>query len=179
MKLTLSSSLLPALLTLSMFKAEAQTSSAGAAALAEQGQSPAARIVPAPGATFTKLALSAKGAQMIIDTIVAHAIKERQALSVAIVDEGGNLLAFKRMDGAQLGTVDAALRKVPTALKLQGSNSRFSSNPSSALAFASAGFTVLGGAQPIKVGDQVIGAVAVSGARDDEYIVVGLAAFKP
>lgn len=47
---------------------------------------------------WESVALSVKGAQTIVDAIVAQAIKKGQAVSIAIVDEGGNMPAFKRMD---------------------------------------------------------------------------------
>ena len=53
---------------------------------------------------------------------IKAAIKESEKLNVkmniAIVDAGGNLVAFSRMDGAWLGSVDIAQKKAKTAVFL-------------------------------------------------------------
>ena len=160
-----------------------------------RGQGTAPRVTgdaphdPAPGGTMMKPTLSARGAQTIIDAIVNNAASQHQAVAIAIVDDGGNLLAFKRMDGATLGTIQATMAKAVSALRLQSPTSNFGqlaqTNMALALGFSSAGFTILGGGQPIRAnganGD-VVGAVAVSGGAggsDDAFIKIGLDAFKP
>lgn len=166
--------------------ANAQTPEPGAApstsrpaAGAGQQRMRLAPVDQAPSMVTSKQSLSAKGAQAMIDAIVAEATSKRQAVSVAIVDEGGNLLAFKRMDNTSLGTIQAAMTKAVSALKLQMPSGAFSQEPGAAISFMSAGFTVLGGGEPIKVGNTVVGAIAVSGADDMAYVAVGLKAFKP
>jgi len=157
-----------------------------------RGQGTAPRVTgdaphdPAPGGTMMKPTLSARGAQTIIDAIVNNAASQHQAVAIAIVDDGGNLLAFKRMDGATLGTIQATMAKAVSALRLQSSTSNFGqlaqTNMALALGFSSAGFTILGGGQPIRANGDVVGAVAVSGGAggsDDAFIKIGLDAFKP
>jgi glc operon protein GlcG len=133
---------------------------------------------PAPGTIMTKQSISARGAQTMIEAIVADAVSKRQAVSISIVDEGGNLIAFKRMDGADIGTIQAAMNKAVSALKLQMPSGALGQTPL-ATQFMSAGFTILGGGEPIKVGDNVVGAIAVSGGDDAASVQVGLKAFKP
>ena len=141
---------------------------------------------PAPGLTMAKPTISAKGAQTIIDAIVNSAASQHQAVAIAIVDDGGNLVAFKRMDGASLGTIQATMAKSVSALRLQAPTSNFGqiaqTNLPLALGFSSAGFTILGGGQPIRASGEVVGAIAVSGGAggsDDAFIKIGLDAFKP
>ena len=141
---------------------------------------------PAPGLTMTKATITARGAQIMIDAITSFATSKSAAVSVAIVDDGGNLLAFKRMDGASLGTIQAVLTKSVSALRLQASTEVLMQlaqhDVGLVLGFSSAGFTILGGGQPIRVGNAVVGGIAVSGGAggdDDDYIKVGLDAFKP
>jgi glc operon protein GlcG len=51
--------------------------------------------------------------------IIAGAIQEAKAnnwlVDIAVVDEGGNLLSFQRMDGALIGSIDVAIGKARTA----------------------------------------------------------------
>jgi len=49
--------------------------------------------------TVLRSTLSAKGAQDIADAIEQFALSRNQSVTVAIVDAGGDLLFFKRMDG--------------------------------------------------------------------------------
>jgi uncharacterized protein GlcG (DUF336 family) len=136
--------------------------------------------------TMTKPTITAKGAQVIMDAITKYATAKSVAVAIAIVDDGGNLVAFKRMDGASLGTIQAVLNKSVSALKLQAPTGVLmqlaKQDVGLALGFTSAGFTILGGAQPIHVSNAVVGAIAVSGGADgddDDYIKVGLDAFRP
>lgn len=154
-------------------------SPAGPTAGARPGTA-ATPVDPAPNTTISKQSLSAKGAAAMIDAIMAEAVAKSEAVSVAIVDEGGNLLAFKRMDHTSLGTIQAAMSKAVSALKLEMSSGTFAQNTNVALNFMSAGFTVLNGGEPIRAGNSVVGAIGVSGVRDDmAYVRVGLNAFKP
>lgn len=125
--------------------------------------------------------LSAAGAQRMIDAVSAEAARTRNAVTIVVVDRGGNLLALKRMDGADLGSLQAALAKANSAAKLQLPTGTFlesgAPNLPVATAFISAGFTLLAGGEPIKVNGQFVGAIAVSGTgNDQEYIRVALKA---
>lgn len=117
------------------------------------------------------------------DAITALARKRDQSVTIAIVDAGGNLLFFQRMDGAGLGTIRAALGKARSALELQAPTQVFSNmadrNLGLALGFLSSDFTILGGGQPIRINGVVVGGLAVSGGaggEDDLYNNAGLAA---
>ena len=125
--------------------------------------------------------LTAKGADDMARAVVNLAIEREQSVTVAIVDSGGNLLLFKRMDGASLGTIQAAIGKAVSALRLQAPTQVFSDMASKniglALGFVSSDFTVLGGGQPIRIDGVVVGAIAVSGGaggEDDLYNNAGL-----
>lgn len=133
--------------------------------------------------TITVQSLSARGAQDMADAMVKHAILRQQTITIAIVDAGGNLLYFKRMDGAGLGTINAAIGKAKAALSLQAPTQVFSDLAKQdlglAVGFLSTDLMILGGGQPIRIADVVVGGVAVSGGaggEDDLYNNVGLKA---
>ena len=107
--------------------------------------------------------------------------------NIAVVDAGGNLLAFARMDGAWLGSIDIAIHKAFTA--------RAFDMPTAELAkIAQPGeplfgiqntnhdrIVVFGGGIPIKLNDIVIGAVGSSGGtvdQDIEVVKAAVAAFR-
>jgi len=54
-------------------------------------------------------------AQRLIVAAEAEARSQGQPMNIAIVDSGGNLIAFGRMDGAWLGSIDIAIKKAWTS----------------------------------------------------------------
>jgi glc operon protein GlcG len=63
--------------------------------------------------------ISAQRAQSLIQAAVAEAQKRGWSLNIAVVDSGANLLAFLRMDGAQLASIAIAQHKARTAAKFR------------------------------------------------------------
>ncbi|RAK69962.1 GlcG/HbpS family heme-binding protein [Hymenobacter edaphi] len=54
-------------------------------------------------------------AQQVVQAALAKAQDQALKMNIAVVDAGANLVAFARMDGAWLGSVDIAMRKARTA----------------------------------------------------------------
>jgi uncharacterized protein GlcG (DUF336 family) len=109
-----------------------------------------------------------------------------QPMNIAIVDEGGNLVAHVRMDRAWIGSVDISINKAWTArafnvstkelAELSQSGDQFfgihASNRGRVMIFA--------GGIPLKRGDQVVGGIGVSGGmgkQDQAVAEAGAAAF--
>ena len=63
--------------------------------------------------------ISLARAQGAIAAAIAEAEKHGWALNVAVVDSGANLVAFGRMDGAQLGSIAISEHKARTAVKFR------------------------------------------------------------
>lgn len=61
--------------------------------------------------------IGAERAQSLIQTAVAEATKRGWAMNIAVVDSGANLVAFLRMDGAQLASISIAEHKARAAVK--------------------------------------------------------------
>lgn len=79
-----------------------------------------ALAVPASAAVDTsKLQLpgdlTLEQAQKVMEGALAFAVKQGVPMNITIVDAGGNLKAFYRMDGAFLGSVDVSMKKARTA----------------------------------------------------------------
>jgi uncharacterized protein GlcG (DUF336 family) len=55
-------------------------------------------------------------ATIAMKAAIAESEKLGVKMNVSIVDAGGNLVAFKRMDGAWLGSIDIAMKKAKTAV---------------------------------------------------------------
>jgi uncharacterized protein GlcG (DUF336 family) len=110
----------------------------------------------------------------IADRAIAKAEEMKIAISVAVLDEFGQLVQLDRMDGAPPMSPDLAEAKAATALNFRQSTSALSAmSPQSLEAISgSVFFKVLAvpGGVPIVEGGQVKGAVGVSGdntARDE------------
>jgi uncharacterized protein GlcG (DUF336 family) len=88
--------------------------------------------------------------------------------NVAILDEGGNLKAFGRMDGASVPTIEIAQRKAYTALFGVSTQDFFNfiqSDPSLLAGIPTLPRTAAwGGGFPIQVDGAIVGAIGVSGA---------------
>jgi uncharacterized protein GlcG (DUF336 family) len=116
----------------------------------------------------TKHSISFELAQKMVNAAVAKARELGVTENVAILDDGGNLKAFSRMDGASIPTIEIAQDKAYTALFGVSTQDFFDfiqSDPS-----LLAGLPTLprvaawGGGFPIKVNGEVVGAIGLSGA---------------
>jgi uncharacterized protein GlcG (DUF336 family) len=130
-----------------------------------------------------KYSISAELAQKMVDAAVAKATELRVAENVAILDDGGNLKAFRRMDGAPILSIEIAQNKAYTALFgvptqdffdfIQGDPSLLAGIPTLARVAA------YGGGFPIQVDGDIVGAIGLSGAptvqNDEECARAALA----
>ena len=115
-----------------------------------------------------KHTISSELAQKMVAEVVAKARKIGVTENVAILDDGGNLKAFSRMDGAPLLSIEIAQNKAYTALFgvptqdffnfIQGDPSLLAGIPTLPRVAA------YGGGFPIKVDGEIVGAIGVSGA---------------
>lgn len=114
-----------------------------------------------------KHSISSELAQKMVDEAVAKARKIGVNQNVAILDDGGNLKAFARMDGAPILSIEIAQNKAYTALFgfptqdffnfIQGDPSLLAGIP------AVPRVAAYGGGFPIKIDGEVVGAIGVSG----------------
>ena len=116
--------------------------------------------------------------------VAAHAEAERQSIlvSAAVVDAGGHLVAFGRMDGAEIAGPVLAVDKAYTAVANRTATSELAklAAPGGELfgLHANGGgcFVIFGGGVPIVVGGIVVGGVGVSGASAAQDEACALAA---
>jgi uncharacterized protein GlcG (DUF336 family) len=115
-----------------------------------------------------KHSISFELAEKMVDAAVAKAREIGVSENVAILDEGGNLKAFGRMDGAPLPTIEMALNKAYTALFGISTQEFFNfikSDPSLLAGIPTlARMAAWGGGFPIKVDGEIVGAIGLSGA---------------
>jgi glc operon protein GlcG len=129
-------------------------------------------------------AISADGAQRALAAAAAEARRQKWAVSIAVVDPGGELVAFLRLDGAPYGSVDVAPAKARTAARFRrptrALDSTITAGRTAILGLP--GVTPVEGGVPIVIGGEVVGAVGVSGVASSEDARVaraGAAAVQP
>src|SRR6202048_4092999 len=115
-----------------------------------------------------KYGISYELAEKMVDEAVAKARELGVSENVAILDDGGNLKAFGRMDGAPIPTIEMAQNKAYTALLGVSTQDFFNfiqSDPSLLAGIPTLGRMAAGGGGfPIQVNGEVVGAIGVSGA---------------
>ncbi len=109
-----------------------------------------------------------------------------QPMNVAVVDEGGNLIAFERMANAWLGSIDIAQKKAWTSrafditTKDLGENSQSGDQFFGIHASNNGKVMIFAGGVPINKDGKVVGAIGVSGGtgkQDQTVAEAGAAAF--
>src|SRR3979490_2853773 len=115
-----------------------------------------------------KHSISAELAQKMLAKGVAKARELGVSENVAILDIGGNLKVFSRMDGAPIPTIEIAQNKAYTALfgvSTQDCFNFIQGDPSLLAGFSAlARVAAWGGGFPIKVYGEIVGAIGLSGA---------------
>ncbi|MGA7782341.1 MAG: heme-binding protein [Paraburkholderia sp.] len=119
---------------------------------------------------LTKSVLSVAETTQILDTARAEAEKNKWAVAIAVVDDGGHLLALLRLDGcAPIGAYIATEKARTAALGRRESKQYEDMINGGRTAFLSAPLAgTLEGGVPVIVDGQVIGAVGVSGVKADQ-----------
>jgi glc operon protein GlcG len=149
-----------------------------------------AKAKKSPLVTRGRAQLGLAGAQAILGAAQAKAAGMSLRVNVAVVDDGGHLIAFARMDGARPGSISTATTKAYTAAVMRAPTGPLpagSKTPDVLLnlslqnaAAASGGkLTTLLGGVPVVIDGQVAGAVGVGGAtgeQDAEIARAGIAA---
>ena len=125
----------------------------------------------------TRKALTLAGADVIARAAEAEATKRGAKVVIAVVDEGGNLIALRRLDQTQVASVNVGIDKARAAAVFR--------RPSKVLedqvrdgrvgALQLAGGVALQGGIPITIGGQCVGAIGVSGETPAEDEAIALA----
>ncbi|NKQ51294.1 heme-binding protein [Amycolatopsis sp. K13G38] len=122
--------------------------------------------------------LTLADAQRVLDAALAKAVEIEQPMNVAVVDDGGHLLAFSRQDGAILASIDIAIRKARTAALLRMSTADLGEAaapgaPLYGIEVTNGGLVIFGGGLPLaKPRGAVIGAIGVSAGSVEQDTTV-------
>jgi uncharacterized protein GlcG (DUF336 family) len=113
------------------------------------------------------LSISLENAKKATAAALAEARKNHWTMAVAIVDPGGNLVYYEKIDDTQIGSANVAIGKARTAALFKRPSKSFQDG----LAAGGAGLPILGlegtvpieGGMPLIMDGKIVGAIGVSG----------------
>ena len=128
--------------------------------------------------------LSLEAAEEIVAAAKKKAVELDTRMDIAVVDAGGNLKAFARMDGAWLGSIDISIRKARTARWFDmntGEIGKLSQpgGPLFAIEHSNGGLITFPGGVPLRNRKgEIVGAIGVSGSTVENDHAVAMAGAK-
>jgi len=125
--------------------------------------------------------LTLEAAERIVAAAKTKAAEIKTKMDIAVVDAGGNLKAFVRMDGAWLGSIDIAQRKARTARWFDMDTGVIGTlsqpgGPLYGIEHSNGGLITFPGGVPLKNAQgEVVGAIGVSGSTVENDHTVAMA----
>jgi uncharacterized protein GlcG (DUF336 family) len=113
-------------------------------------------------------------AKRIIAAAEKKAVEIGQPMNIAVADEGGNLIAHVRMDGAWIGSIDISINKAYTSRAFDIATKDLASHAQSGGQFfgihaSNEGrIMIFAGGIPLRKDGKVVGAIGVSGGSGDQ-----------
>jgi len=129
-------------------------------------------VAPPPPQIPYGVPISLDQAKKVMAGAEAEAKKNKWNMVIAVLDSGGHLVMLERMDGTQLGSIDAAKDKAYSAVLYRRPTKVFQDlvgqgGPNLRL-LRLAGASPLEGGIPIIVAGKIVGAIGVSGATSEQ-----------
>ncbi len=133
-----------------------------------------------------KTGVTLEDARRVIAAAEKKAQEIGQPMNIAVADEGANLVAFIRMEGGWIGSIDIAQKKAFTSRAFDIATKDLAQHSQSGGQFFgihasnNGKIMIFAGGIPLKSGDKVVGAIGVSGGSGDQDHAVaeaGAAAF--
>jgi uncharacterized protein GlcG (DUF336 family) len=113
-------------------------------------------------------------ARKVIAAAEQNAAKIGQPMNIAVVDEGGNLVAHVRMDGAWIGSIDISINKAFTSRAFDITTKDLAQHSQSGGQFFGIHVSnhgrimIFAGGIPLRIDGKVIGAIGVSGGSGEQ-----------
>ena len=125
--------------------------------------------------------LSLEEARVLVEGAAEKSREIEVPMCIAVTDEAGNLVAFTRMDGAKISSIDIAINKAFTAAAARKGTHEYNQlavpgKPTFGIHVTNQGrFSIIGGGLPIVIDDEVVGGVGISAgtAAEDQVVAQG------
>ena len=123
-------------------------------------------------ATTTQTILTESDGQQLIHAAEDEARTLKANVCIAVMDQSGLLLSFYRMDNAPIGCINSAIEKARAAVLYRTPTKQYMdrANGKEPAIATLPGMVPLGGGAPIVGNGQVIGAVGVSGSKNENEV---------
>lgn len=128
--------------------------------------------------------LTLQGARLIMAAAARKASSLGVPMDIAVVDDGGHLLVFNRMDGAKLSSIDIAISKAWTAACARRPTHEYAEiagpgKPAFGIHVSNNGrFMIVGGGLPILVNGHVVGGIGCSSGTVQQDREVAMSGFQ-
>ena len=121
--------------------------------------------------------ISLPDATKVVEAAIEKAREIGQPMNIAVVDDGGHLVAFVRMDGAIKASIDISIRKARTSILMNAPTGALTAivQPGAelyGLEQTCGGLVIFGGGIPLTVDGVVVGAIGVSAGSVDQDVSV-------
>jgi glc operon protein GlcG len=118
----------------------------------------------------TKKALTLEVAREVAAAAEKHARDNKWNVCIAIVDDGGNLVYFQRLDGTQFGSILVSQRKAQTAIAFKRPSKVFEEGVAKGrnALLGLPGAVPLEGGLPLVVDGEMVGAIGISGVTAEQ-----------
>jgi len=135
-----------------------------------------------PLVTRNHAKLTLEGARAVLASATKRAAELRTPVNIAVADDGGNLILFERMDGAKPSSISIAIVKSQASAMRRGATGPIMAGDhpnlplTLGLAIASPALqTPIRGSAPLFVDGEIVGAIGVSGATEDQDVEIASA----
>lgn len=129
--------------------------------------------------------MNQSNSQCLVRAAIECANNLKIKINISIYDIGANLVAFQRMDGALLGSIDVSLKKARSAALFQAPTEALGQlvkeQQLESIEQTNNGLILFAGGEPIKLNEIVIGAIGISGgsaAQDKEVALYAISQLK-
>jgi glc operon protein GlcG len=131
-----------------------------------------APVAPPPPQIPYGAPITLEQAKKVLAGAEAEAMKNKWNVVIAVLDSGGHLVAMHRIDGTQLGSIEAARQKAYSAVLYRRPTKVFqdlvAQGGANLRLLALAGASPLEGGLPIVVDGKIVGAIGVSGVTSEQ-----------
>jgi glc operon protein GlcG len=116
----------------------------------------------------TKQSLTSADVKKLLAACEAEAAKNKWAVAISVVDDGGFLLGFTRMDGAPMISAEVSMGKARTSAMTRRPSKFFEDMVKARPAFVDFPGILIQGAVPLIHQNECVGAIGVSGVQSHE-----------
>ncbi len=116
----------------------------------------------------TKQSLTSADVKKLLAACEAEAAKNKWAVAISVVDDGGFLLGFTRMDGAPTISAEVSMGKARTSAMTRRPSKFFEDMVKARPAFVDFPGILIQGAVPLIHQNECVGAIGVSGVQSHE-----------